>query len=105
MFRNGELQLSANKNTRFNFEGCSNNYAKRDVIISFDCILSNSFSPLFGELDIVGVVVSISSVNTSNTFYREIYVSDKEMNIVSILFRGDIKVIFKNYGYLKVWLA
>lgn len=96
MFRNGELQLSANKNTRFNFEGCNNNYTKRDVAINFKSILSSSFLPLFGELDLVGVVISTSDANKSNTFYHEVYVTDKEMNIVSILFRGDIKVIYKN---------
>jgi len=103
LFRNGELQLSANKNTRFNLQGCNNNYAKRDVTISFKSILSSSFLPLFSELDLVGVVISTSNANKSNTFYHEIYVTDKEMNIISILFRGHIKVVYKNCKfYLRI---
>ncbi|XP_050066994.1 breast cancer type 2 susceptibility protein-like isoform X21 [Aphis gossypii] len=90
-FMNGELQLSANKNTRFNFQECTNEYAKRDVV-SFKNIWSGTFLPLFGELDFVGIV--ISNVNKNNAF-NEVYVSDKEMNIISILFRGNIK----EYGY------
>ncbi|XP_026814002.1 breast cancer type 2 susceptibility protein-like isoform X2 [Rhopalosiphum maidis] len=90
-FINGELQLSANKNTRFDFQGYNNEYAKRDVV-NFKSILSGTFLPLFGELDFVGIVVS--NVNKNNA-YNEIYVSDKEMNIISILFRGNIK----EYGY------
>ncbi|XP_008186509.2 breast cancer type 2 susceptibility protein-like [Acyrthosiphon pisum] len=90
-FMNGELQLSANKNTRFDFHGYKNEYVKRDVV-SFKSICSGTFLPLFGELDLVGIVVS--DVNKNNA-YDEIYVSDKEMNIISILFRGNIK----EYGY------
>ncbi|XP_015365877.1 PREDICTED: breast cancer type 2 susceptibility protein-like [Diuraphis noxia] len=90
-FMNGELQLSANKNTRFDFQGYKNDYIKRDVV-SFKSIWSGTFLPLFGELDLVGIVVS--DVNKNNA-YDEIYVSDKEMNIISILFRGNIK----EYGY------
>ncbi|XP_022167413.1 uncharacterized protein LOC111031675 isoform X1 [Myzus persicae] len=90
-FMNGELQLSANKNTRFDFQGYENEYVKRDVV-SFKSIWSCTFLPLFGELDLVGIVVS--DVNKNNA-YNEIYVSDKEMNIISILFRGNIK----EYGY------
>lgn len=92
MFRNGELQLSANKNTRFDFQGYENEYVKRDVV-SFKSIWSSTFLPLFGELDLVGIVVS--DVNKNNA-YNEIYVSDKEMNIISILFRGNIKVAYQN---------
>jgi len=91
VFRNGELQISANKNTRFDFQGFTNDYAKRKVIENFKSIFSGSFLPLFGELDFVGIV--ISDFNTNNKPYNEIYISDKEMNIISILFRGDIKVI------------
>lgn len=91
MFRNGELHISSNKNTRYDFQGHKNEYAKRDLL-SFNSILSDVFSPLFGELDFVGIV--ISDVNKSNNTYNEIYVSDKEMNIISILFRGDIKVFY-----------
>jgi len=91
-FRNGELQLSANKNTRFNFQGYKNDYVKRDVV-SFKSIWSGGFLPLFGELDLVGIVVS--DVNKNNA-YNEIYVSDKEMNIICILFRGSIKVAYQN---------
>ncbi|KAF0756440.1 breast cancer type 2 susceptibility protein isoform X2, partial [Aphis craccivora] len=90
-FMNGELQLSANKNTRFNFQECTNEYAKRDVV-SFKNIWSGTYLPLFGELDFVGIV--ISNINKNNAF-NEVYVSDKEMNIISILFRGNIK----EYGY------
>ncbi|XP_060865003.1 breast cancer type 2 susceptibility protein-like isoform X2 [Metopolophium dirhodum] len=90
-FMNGELQLSANKNTRFDFKGYKNEYVKRDVV-SFKSICSGTFLPLFGEIDLVGIVVS--DVNKNNA-YNEIYVSDKEMNIISILFRGNIK----EYGY------
>uniref|UniRef100_A0A2S2NE36 Breast cancer type 2 susceptibility n=2 Tax=Schizaphis graminum TaxID=13262 RepID=A0A2S2NE36_SCHGA len=90
-FMNGELQLSANKNTRFDFQGYNDEYVKRDVV-NFKSILSGTFLPLFGELDFVGIVVS--NVNKNNA-YNEIYVSDKEMNIISILFRGNIK----EYGY------
>lgn len=90
MFRNGELQLSANKNTRFNFQGINNEFAKRDII-SFKHIWSDTFSPLFGELDFVGVV--ITHVNKDNDANNEVYVTDKEMNIVCILFRSNIKVI------------
>lgn len=92
MFRNGELQLSANKNTRFNFQECTNEYAKRDVV-SFKNIWSGTYLPLFGELDFVGIV--ISNVNKNNAF-NEVYVSDKEMNIISILFRGNIKVNYQH---------
>jgi len=101
LLRNGELQLSANKNTRFDFQGYNNEYAKRDVV-NFKSILSGTFLPLFGELDFVGIVVSIANKNNA---YNEIYVSDKEMNIISILFRGNIKVsisilkiMFLNYN-------
>lgn len=90
LFRNGELQLSANKNTRFNFQGYKNEYAKRDLV-SFKSIWSGTFLPLFGELDLVGIVVS--DVKTNNAF-NEIYLSDKEMNIISVLFRGNIKVTY-----------
>jgi len=92
LFRNGELQLSANKNTRFDFQGYKNDYVKRDVV-SFKSIWSGTFLPLFGELDLVGIVVS--DVNKINA-YNEIYVSDKEMNIISILFRGNIKVPYQD---------
>jgi len=92
LFRNGELQLSANKNARFDFGGYKNEYVKRDVV-SFKSIWSGTFLPLFGELDLVGIVVSV--VNTNNA-YNEIYVADKEMNIISILFRGNIKVAYQN---------
>lgn len=91
MFRNGELQISTNKNTRFDFQGFKNEFAKRDVV-SFKNIWSGTFLPLFSEIDFVGIVVS--NVNKSSNTCNEIYVSDKEMNIVSILFRGSIKVIF-----------
>lgn len=57
----------------------------------FKSIWSGTFLPLFNELDFVGIV--ISSVNNINNTFTEVYVSDKEMNIISILFRGDIKVI------------
>lgn len=92
MFRNGELQLTANKNTRFDFQGYTNEYAKRDVV-NFKSIWSGTFLPLFGELDFVGIVVS--DINRNNA-YNEIYVSDKEMNIISILFRGNLKVVYQN---------
>ncbi|XP_025200949.1 breast cancer type 2 susceptibility protein homolog isoform X2 [Melanaphis sacchari] len=90
-FINGELQLSTNKNTRFNFQGYTDEYVKRDVV-NFKNIWSGTFLPLFDELDIVGIVVSNVIKNNA---YNEIYVSDKEMNIISILFRGNIK----DYGY------
>lgn len=90
MFRNGDLHISSNKNTRYDFQGYKNEYAKRDLV-SFKSIWSGTFLPLFGELDFVGIV--ISDINKSNNTYNEIYVSDKEMNIISILFQGDIKVI------------
>jgi len=92
LFRNGELQISTNKNTRFDFREIKNEYAKRDVVVSFKSIWSGTFLPLFGELDFVGIVVS--NMNTNNYISNEIYVSDKEMNIISILFQGDIKVIY-----------
>lgn len=85
------LQISTNKNTRFDFQGFKNKYAKRNAV-SFKSIWSGTFLPLFGELDLVSIV--ISNVNKSNHTYNEIYVSDKEMNIISILFKGDIKVIY-----------
>lgn len=91
MFRNGELHISSNKNTQYDFQGYKNEYAKRDLV-NFKNIWSGTFLPLFGELDFVGIV--ISDINKSNNTYNEIYVSDKEMNIISILFRGDIKVIW-----------
>lgn len=94
MFRNGELQISTNKNTRFKFQGIKNNYAKRDLVVNFKSIWSGTCSPLFGELDFVGIVVS--GVIKNNDTYNEIHVSDREMNIVSLLFRGNIKVILFN---------
>lgn len=81
--------MSANKNTRFFFKGFKNEYIKRDVV-SFKNLWSGNFFPLFGELDFVGVVVSV--VIKNNGLSCEIYVSDKEMNIISILFRSDVKV-------------
>lgn len=92
LFRNGELQISTNKNTRFDFQGFTNDYAKRDVVLSFQSIWSGTFIPLFGELDFVGIV--ISGVYKTNNIYNEIYISDKDMNIVSIILRDDIKVIY-----------
>lgn len=92
LFRNGELQISANKNTRFDFQGFTNEFTKRDVVLCFKSICTGTFLPLFGELDFVGIV--ISDVYKTNNIYNKIYVSDKEMNIVSILFRGDIKVSY-----------
>lgn len=89
--------MSANKNTRFNFKGLKNDYVKRDVV-SFKNLWSGHFFPLYGELDFVGIVVS--DVIKNNNLSCEIYVSDKEMNIISILFRSDVKVIYpdeKNY--------
>lgn len=96
VFRNGELQLSANKNTRFNFRGIKKEFAKRDIV-SFKHIWSDTFSPLFGELDFVGVVITHG--NKDNDTNNEVYVSDKEMNIVSILFRSNIKVIALCFKY------
>lgn len=93
MFRNGELHLSANKNSRFYFKGFKNEFIKRNVV-SFMSLWSGTFLPMFGELDIVGIV--ISDVNKNNNLYNEVYVSDKEMHIISILFRSDIKVIYPN---------
>lgn len=84
------MHISANKNTRFDFHGFKKEYTKRDII-NFKSIWSSTFLPLFNELDFVGIV--IANVNKHNNTCNEIYVSDKEMNIVSILFRGNIKVI------------
>jgi hypothetical protein len=56
-----------------------------------------TYLPLFGELDFVGIV--ISNINKNINFCNEIYISDKEMNIISILFQGDIKVIYQNLIY------
>lgn len=91
MFRNGELQMSTTKSTRFDFQGFKDEFAKRDVV-SFKNIWSGIFLPLFSEIDFVGIVVS--DVNRSSNSCNEIYISDKEMNIISILLRGGIKVIF-----------
>lgn len=85
------MQLSANKNTRFDFKGFKNDFVKRDVA-NFKNIWSGIFIPLFGELDFVGIVVS--NFNIKNNTYSEVYVSDKEMNIISILFKRNIKVIY-----------
>lgn len=87
MFRYDVLQLSNNKNTRFDFQGYKNEYVKRDVV-NFKSIWSDTFLPLFFELDLVGIV--ISDINKNN----EIFVSDKEMNIISIMFPRDIKVAY-----------
>lgn len=95
--RSGELQISANKNTRYDFQGFKSEYAKREVQQSFKNIWSGTYLPLFGELDFVGIV--ISNVNKNTNFLNEIYVSDKEMNIISILFQGDIKVLYQNLIY------
>lgn len=92
LYRNGELQISTNKNTRFDFQEFKKNYAKQDVVFSYTNILSGSFLPLFDELDLIGIVISCTNKNTDS--YDEIYISDKEMNIVCILFRGSIKVIY-----------
>lgn len=95
LYRNGELQISTNKNTRFDFKEFKKNYPKQDVVLSYTNIWSGSFSPLFNELDLIGFVISCTNKNIDS--YDEIYISDKEMNIVCILFRGSIKVITKIY--------
>jgi len=87
LFRYDELQLSSNNNTRFDFQGYKNEYVKRNLV-NFKSIWSDTFLPLFCELDLVGIV--ISDINKNN----EIFVSDKEMNIISIVFPRDIKVAY-----------
>lgn len=105
LYRNGELQISTNKNTRFDFQEFKNNYAKQDVVLSYKTIWSGSFLPLFDELDLIGIVILCTNKNTDS--YDKIYISDKEMNIVCILFQSSIKVIYNttkiNYKFNKIF--
>ncbi|XP_050425095.1 uncharacterized protein LOC126836099 isoform X2 [Adelges cooleyi] len=89
-YMNGELQLSAGKQSHYVFKKIINNYAKR-AVISAKTFWSGSFSPLYSELDLVGIVIGIIKENET---FNEVYVTDTEMNIVSIVFRGD----FKEFG-------
>lgn len=94
--RCGELQLSANRSTRYCEESSTDiipGLARSITPLNF--LLSHGFLPRFGEFDIVGFIVSVSPAprtSENSTHFQTVYVSDSQMNIIGISFREGVKV-------------
>ncbi|XP_050525126.1 breast cancer type 2 susceptibility protein-like isoform X2 [Daktulosphaira vitifoliae] len=85
-FINGELQLSAGKQSTYITRKKLDVFAKRKVVSTKD-IWSDHFTSFFGEVDIVSIVIKVNKTS----IFEEVYVSDTEMNVISIIFQNSIK--------------
>ncbi|XP_034254307.1 LOW QUALITY PROTEIN: breast cancer type 2 susceptibility protein homolog [Thrips palmi] len=93
--RCGELQLSANRSTRYNFDNTAEiNSNLIRCVTPFTSLSLHGFVPRFGEVDIVGIVIRISpapQTAENPSHFQTAYLSDSHQNIVGIMFWGGMK--------------
>lgn len=94
MSRCGELQLSANRSTRYH---PNSSEVKSDIlryVSPLSSLTHHGVVPCFGELDVVGVVFRIGpapQTSENTTHFQTAYLSDSEQNIIGVSFWEGIK--------------
>ena len=102
--RDGEVQFRTTKQTKFvreekksenNFEDISD-FRRRFTDIG-DIIFSNNFSPKFQEVDVIGVVVTVSEKSQNSetgkspkTSFETVYICDTMFNFAAVHFWGGL---------------
>jgi hypothetical protein len=94
--RNGDLKLSARRQTVYQLASCSNGNFHERRVTSFSEVTNIDFRPPFRELDVVGVVVYIGPAPQGNSGFQTVYLADTDMNVLGLAFWGGVKVCAQN---------
>ena len=90
--RNGNLQLSAGRQTAYKPVLHSHCDLYKRTVTHLNEALSSDFQPLFGELDVVGMVVYVRPAPQGNSGFQTVYLADSDFSILGVAFWAGIKV-------------
>jgi hypothetical protein len=90
--RNGNLNLSARRQTVYKLASCCKHNFQERRVFSLSQVTNIDFRPPFGELDVVGMVAYIGSTPQGNSGFQTVYLADSDLNVLGLAFWGGVKV-------------
>lgn len=90
--RNGDLKLSAGRQTIYQLASCCKRDFHERRVTSLIEVRNTDFHPPFGELDVVGMVSYIGSAPQGNVGFQTVYLADTDLNVLGLGFWGGVKV-------------